>query len=373
VKRRVLFVGRSRYRLPLPGWLAKKWDAVEQELDYRVLGAAEKGSATEAPRFRLRAPAAVGMLDAPLFYLRLPFEVRREIHAFEPAAVVAADPYVGAATWLGRALSGRRPRLIVEVHGDPRTFTRLYGSPARKALSQVADAVARWTLRRADATRALSNFTSSIVEQARGETATAVFPTYSDLSAFSEPLAKPVPEEHAVVFVGALEPYKNVVGLAAAWRRVARELPEAKLVVIGKGSQQRVIDDLLRELPGQVEHRVGLPPDGVALAFDETRALVLPSWPEGLGRVVIEAFARGRGVVATEAGGIVDLVDDGEQGLLIPPGDTDALVAALRRVLTEDGLAERLGAAARERYAEWHSTPADFARAYRELVERACT
>ncbi len=369
---RVLFVGRSRYRLPLPGWLAKKWDAVEQELDYRILGAAEGGSPTEAERFRLRGPASPRALDAPLFYLRLPFDVRREIRGFQPAAVVAADPYVGAAAWVGRALSGRRPRLIVEVHGDPKTFTRLYGSSARKALSPVADAVARWSLRRADATRALSDFTSSIVEEARGEPATAAFPTYSDLSAFAEPPVEPVPEARTIVFVGALEPYKNVVGLAAAWRRVAGELPDARLTIVGKGSQQRVIDDLLRDLPGQVEHRPEVSPDGVAQAFDEARALVLPSWPEGLGRVVIEAFARGRGVVATAAGGIVDLVDDGEQGLLIPPGDTDALVAALRRVLTEEGLAAQLGAAAHERYAKWSSTPADFARAYRELVDRAC-
>jgi glycosyltransferase involved in cell wall biosynthesis len=251
---RVLFVGRSRYRLPLPRWLAKKWDAVEQELDYRILGAAEQGSPTKAPRFRLRPPATPRVLDAPLFYLRLPLDVRREVRAFRPAAVVAADPYVGAAAWLGRALSGRRPRLIVEVHGDPRTFTRLYGSSARKALSPLADAVARWALRRADATRALSAFTSSLVEEARGEPATASFPTYSDLSAFTDPPVQPLPAAETIVFVGALEPYKNVVGLAAAWRRVAHELPEANLVVIGSGSQQRVVDELVRDLPDRVRH-----------------------------------------------------------------------------------------------------------------------
>ena len=53
--------------------------------------------------------------------------------------------------------------------------------------------------------------------------ATACFPTYSDLSAFCDPPLVPVPDERRVVFVGALEPYKNVDGLAAAWRRVARD------------------------------------------------------------------------------------------------------------------------------------------------------
>ena len=74
---------------------------------------------------------------------------------------------------------------------------------------------------------------------------------------------------------------------------------------------------------------------------------MLPSWPEGLGRVVIEAFARGRAVVATDAGGIPDLVTHGVEGLLVPPGDVAALAAALDRVLLDRGLAERLGEAAR--------------------------
>jgi glycosyltransferase involved in cell wall biosynthesis len=113
-----------------------------------------------------------------------------------------------------------------------------------------------------------------------------------------------------------------------------------------------------------------LPPDGVARALDGATLLVLPSWPEGLGRVVIEAFARGRGVVATDAGGIPDLVTNGSEGILVPPADEDALVEALVRVLTDPALAQELGAGAHARYADWHSTPAQFAAAYRDLVDR---
>ena len=75
--------------------------------------------------------------------------------------------------------------------------------------------------------------------------------------------------------------------------------------------------------------------------------LVLPSRSEGLGRVVVEAFCRGRGVVGTRVGGIPDLVEDGETGLLVPPEDAAALADALVRVLSDRALAERLGAAAR--------------------------
>ena len=98
--------------------------------------------------------------------------------------------------------------------------------------------------------------------------------------------------------------------------------------------------------------------------------LVLPSWPEGLGRVVIEAFSRGRGVVATAAGGIPDLVEDGREGLLIPKADEDALVAALLRVLRDRELAARLGAAASERFPDWNFSAEQFADSMGELVKR---
>jgi glycosyltransferase involved in cell wall biosynthesis len=369
-KPRVLFVGRMRYHLPLPAWLAKKWDAVETELDYRVVGAASGDSAPSDARFRLTPPFRPQLLDGFLFYVRLPFRVRKHIRDFRPDAIFASDPVLGAAALLGRALAGRRARVIVEVHGDWRTFARLYGSPSRRLFARAAEWLAPVVIRRADATRALSRFTSSLIEEVRGRPADAVFPTYSDLSAFTAHPVREVPDRPTALFVGMLEAYKNVTGLAAAWRRVVLDVPDARLVVVGRGTQQDVVARLVADLPAQVQHVPVLDPDEVARALDEATLLVLPSWPEGLGRVVIEAFARGRGVVATDAGGIPDLVSNGAEGILIPPGDEDALVAAIVRGLQDRGLAQELGAAAQARYADWHSTPEQFAAAYRELVDR---
>ena len=104
--------------------------------------------------------------------------------------------------------------------------------------------------------------------------------------------------------------------------------------------------------------------------IDLARALVLPSWPEGLGRVVLEAFARGRCVVATDAGGIPEIATDGMNGILLPPADRGALVNALRRVLQDFELVVRLSSNARGAYSSWHQTPEDFALAYRDLVDR---
>ena len=97
---------------------------------------------------------------------------------------------------------------------------------------------------------------------------------------------------------------------------------------------------------------------------------MLPSRSEGMGRVVVEAFCRARPVVGSRVGGIPDLVQDGTNGLLVDPGDTDGLADALVRVLTDRELAERLGAGAHASAGLWTISPEEFASRLRALVER---
>ena len=109
----------------------------------------------------------------------------------------------------------------------------------------------------------------------------------------------------------------------------------------------------------------------MAQQLDQATVLVLPSRFEGLGRVVIEAFARGRGVVATRAGGILDLVEDGREGLLVDVDDVTGLADALVRVLSDRALAERLGAAAPSASPSGTSPPSSCAERMRALVDTA--
>ena len=366
---RVIFVGRMRYTLPLPEWLAKKWDAVEGELDYRLVGAASAESAPSDERFRVTPPFRPLLLDGIVFYVRLPFRLRRHIREFRPHAIFASDPVVGAAALLARAGTGVDTRVIVEVHGDWRTFARAYGSPSRRLIAPFLDVASELAVRRADATRAVSSFTSELVREVRGREPSAVFTAFSDLSAFTEKPIAPLPERPTVVFVGSLEPYKNIAGLADAWRLVSERLPDAGLVIVGRGSQQDVVDRLVADFPDRVEHHEWLDPPAVSDVLDRSTVLALPSWPEGLGRVVIEAFARGRAVVATDAGGIPDLVTNEQEGLLVPPADPVTLAAALERVLGDRELAQRMGVAAHVRYADWDTTPEELARHMRDLVD----
>lgn len=369
--RRVLFAGRTRYTSPLSHTHARKFDAVGRVLDYRVLGSAASGG-RPPERFALTRPLPVRALDGPAFYLRLPLLVARELRRFRPDAVIAQSPYEGLAVLAGRRLAGCDARVIVEVHGDWRTATRLYGSPLRAALAPLADRAARLALRRADATRAVSAFTAGLVRGVGVEPA-AVFHTYTEIGAFTAAPPAPVPGEPRFAFVGVAERYKNVDGLAEAWRLAAPHLPGVTLELVSEGRRVAVLEGLLADLPEQTIWHRRLEPAAVSALLDRSWALVLPSFSEGLPRVAIEALARGRPVVGSRAGGIPDAIADGENGLLVAPGDSRALADALVRLAGNRALAERLAARARPSVEELLTSPEEYARRVAELVETACT
>jgi glycosyltransferase involved in cell wall biosynthesis len=270
---------------------------------------------------------------------------------------------------VAKAIVRSDARVIVDVHGDWDTATELYGSRLRRVLSPLTARVSRAALRRADAVRPISDFTSDLVRREGLEPA-HVFPAYVDFGTFRERPPGPLPDEPRALFVGVLERYKNVDGLAAAWRLVGRRCPEARLVVVGEGRERTVVEELVRET-GSVTWHERLRHDEVARALDAATTLVLPSRSEGLPRIVIEAFCRGRAVVGARAGGIPDIVVDGVNGVLVPPEDPHALADALVRVLSDRDLQLRLAAGARASAAEWLQTPEEYAARVRELVTRA--
>ena len=236
---RVLFVGRGRHPLPLPGWLAKKWDAVGEVLDYRFLGAAEPGGELRDEHFRLSAPARPRRLDGIFFYLRLPLRVRHQVAEFEPDAIIAADPFVGAAALLGRLLARAKTPVIVEVHGDWRTFARLYGSPSRRLLARAAEWLAPVVLRRADATRALSRFTSSLIEEVRGRPADARLPDVQrPLRVHRASRCGSCPSARRHCSSACSRRTRTWTGSRPRGGGSPQQMPAARLVIVGRGTQQ---------------------------------------------------------------------------------------------------------------------------------------
>jgi glycosyltransferase involved in cell wall biosynthesis len=366
---RVLFVGRARLRFPLERGLERRLDALTGELEWRQIGTAADGRPPQDARFALARPFPVRRLDGPLWYLALPRRIARELRRFRPDAVIAQGAQETALALLARSLARSRVAVVLDLHGDWRAPTRLYGSSARRLLDPVSDALARRALRGADGVRTISEYTTELVRAAGIEPA-AEFPAFMDLAPFTAQPVVPLPDTPRALFVGVLERYKAFDVLADAWRTVVAQVPGAALHVVGQGTLAPLAAALVEEHPGRVEWTPRLPAEGVAAALDASSLLVLPSRSEGMGRVVIEAGCRARAVVGSAVGGIPDVVTDGETGLLVPPGDAGALADALVRVLSDHELAERLGAEGRRRVEPWLVTPEEYARRVRELVDK---
>jgi glycosyltransferase involved in cell wall biosynthesis len=366
-KLRVLFVGHAATP---SATTRRKWDALSKFLDIHVIVESDNSSAREDDRVIALKPARPQLVRGIAFYSRLPNAIRRELSGFRPHAVIAQGPYDALPAVVGQWLAkGKSVPLIVEVHGDWRAATRLYGSPLRRLLSPLADAIAVWSLRRATAIRAIGPAMSKIAKEATGRDPVAVFPTFFDAETyFSTPPVR-FPPTPTVLWVGALQHSKNPWLLASAWRIVANAVPQARLVVVGSGPLQAVIDELQSEYPERICFHSWLEPQELKVEFDSATALVLPSRSEGLGRVVVESFARGRPVIGAEVGGIPDLVKHEVNGLLIPSDDVSALASAMTRLLNDQVLAARLGDQARADAETQRWTADRYARAVFSLVQ----
>ena len=303
-----------------------------------------------------------------MFYAALPVRVARSIRSFRPEIVIVQGAQDTALALLARRLARFDVPIVFDVHGDWRNDTRVYGSRFRRVVSPVTDRLAGVAVRRADGVRTVSEFTSSLVRE-QGVEPTATFPAYMDLDPFLASLPASFRTPPTALFVGVLERYKAIDVLARSWPLVAARVPEAQLRIVGRGSMQAVVDGLVAAGDHRVSWEPELPTEGVVDALDRATLLVLPSRREGMGRVVVEAFCRGRAVVGTASGGIPDLVVDDVNGLLVPVEDAGLLAAALTRVLSDPPTAARLGDGARVSSARWAATPEEFAARMRGLID----
>lgn len=174
----------------------------------------------------------------------------------------------------------------------------------------------------------------------------------------------PVPDADApLLCIGRLCPQKAQVLLIAAFAQLRDSHPGARLVLIGDGETRPQIEAAIRAqgLDAQVALRGWADNAAVAEALAEARALVLPSFAEGLPIVIMEALARGRPVISTYIAGIPELVSP-DCGWLVPAGDVDALAGALRTCLeaSPEALAA-MGAQGRARVEQAHELHANAA------------
>lgn len=158
------------------------------------------------------------------------------------------------------------------------------------------------------------------------------------------------PSDIVLGFVGRIVRDKGIIELAQAWRRIREECPNVKLVLVGPAETHNpvpteIIDELI------ADPRVCMAGwfDDTAQAFEAFDVLVMPSYREGFGNVLLEAGSMELPAISTRISGISDAIVDGETGLLVEVRNADALAEGVIKLLKDPELRRRMGRAARER------------------------
>lgn len=267
--------------------------------------------------------------------------------------IMAQSPYegfIGALTKKTARVFGRRVALVVEAFGD---FEGAVFLQRRIALPGLYRRAMRLTagiaIRSADILRAVSGSSTEQLRRWAPDKKILQFPAWTDTGAFLHgDGAQNTGPRGDIIFAGVLIPLKGVADLVSAFATIARDLPAARLVIAGRPQNKvyvRGLRDMVNNagLGGRVEFLGQVPQSELAALMHRAAVFALPSYTEGLPRVVWEAMAAGLPVVATPVGGIPELVTEGETGFLVAPGDHQALAERLRWVLEHPQEALEMG------------------------------
>ena len=298
-------------------------------------GEADAGRWVRVPVNRSAAPVAL----SPLVFRR----VREAVEEADVAHI--HEPLVPAVGWA--ALRADRPRAVT-FHADPsRTVRRLYrwaGPGLRRLLSGAAVSAVSPTARRATEEMGLG---------------AEIIPNGLDVESFR---AEERRFPRQVAFIGRPDPRKGRDLLLDAWPAVRRRVPDARLVIMGGGAEP--------EMPG-VEYLGRVSEERKRAVLAGSGVLCAPNrGGESFGISLAEGMAAGCAAVASDLGAFADVLGGG--GLLFRTGDRRDLVRALVRALTDDGLRERLAAAASLRAEDfsWDKVVALYLDLYQRALER---
>jgi len=155
-----------------------------------------------------------------------------------------------------------------------------------------------------------------------------------------------------IVCAARLEPEKDVEFLIAAMGSLKAEIPSARCVVLGEGSQRDNLQaSICRFDVGKTVRLLGFRADAMSL-INAADIFVLPSRAEPFGLALLEAMSLGKPVIATRAGGPIEIVVEGETGYLVPPSEPEALGSAIRKLVIDRETRVRLGLNGRRRFLE---------------------
>jgi glycosyltransferase involved in cell wall biosynthesis len=296
----------------------------------------------------LKRRAQEGLRVVPLnpsgeFDIHAGWQLHRILRAIKPDVVHLHDP-------IGVAL------IAVALKMQPRLTPRPLIVASRRVDFHLKDnAFSRWKYRHIDAFIAVSRMIATmLVEDGIAAERIEVVHDGVNISAIDKIPAQDVHKAfwlpHGAPVIGnvaALVPHKGQKYLIDAAARVVREVPDARFVILGEGELRHALEQQVKSLG--LERHVFLPgfqADVLALqkSFD---IFVMSSITEGLGSSMLDALACGTPVVGTRAGGIPEAIEHNRTGLLVRPHHADDLATEIVRLLKNEALRTRLGAACR--------------------------
>ena len=309
-RKNVLFLSVTKYDLAKDVHLRKKFEGLSQGIRPYVLA---RGKTTLG---RKVFGAEFYLLPRNIFFWPTAF-----VLAFWLCLIKKIDVIVAQGP-LMEGLAGAilkkifRIELIIELHGDWR---------GKKNLAKIAG----FSFKNADKIRAVAEYLAAEAKKIVSDKPLYVFPTFTDLDDFLK--EKDIRFDNFVLLVGRNDPVKGVKYLIEAFEKIKPEFPDFKLVLAGEG------------LP---EGKLSL--EKVREKMRDCYCLVVPSISEGLPRVILEAMALAKPVVASRVGGIPELVKDNETGFLTEPGNAVELAGKLRILLRDKNMAIKMGKRGRE-------------------------
>ncbi|MDO4636250.1 MAG: glycosyltransferase [Lautropia sp.] len=185
-----------------------------------------------------------------------------------------------------------------------------------------------------------------------------VAPDPGDVAAMRQHYLSPARFDTLLLFVGRLVEHKNLPRLLEAFAQVARQRPGTRLLLAGSGPLQ---DDLLariKELALRDQVLLLGERNDVPTLMAAADLLVAPSLREGMSNVILEALGLGLPVLATRVGGTPEVIEHGQDGMLIEPTDTQALAHAMLQLIDDPTMRRTLGQAGREKVLKQYSPPA---------------
>jgi glycosyltransferase involved in cell wall biosynthesis len=337
---------------------ARTWRGGQNQVLLTVNGLrsiGERSALVAHPDGELRRRAAEGLELIPMaprteMDLTAAWRFSRVIKRLSPDVIHAHDPHGVALASLALSLGsstaqGHSPRLVASRRVDFRLKSNSFS---------------RWKYRQVDLFIAASEAIRQLLV-ADGVPAERTVTVHEGIDVDHVAAAPPVnvheafwlPHQAPVVGnVAALVPHKGQRYLVDAAHLVVQQVPDARFIVLGEGELREHLEKQVHE--HHLEKHVMLPGFrtdvlGCIKGFD---LFVMSSVTEGLGTSLLDAMACGRPIVATRAGGIPEIVEDGVSGALVPPRDAAALAAAIVRALKDEGWRRRTGEAGLARVRE---------------------